>query len=70
MKHKGELLWICRKDFEVIKISKIFNIDGLEQIRHRIASFEFMKSHPKQFSTKDRRAASFYKIPYNKIAWG
>lgn len=61
-------MWTTRTDYNIIKLSCWFNQEGLKQIEMRIANFEHICKFPKQYSFKDK--SSFYKIPYNKIAWG
>ena len=61
-------MWTCRNDYSVIKLSEWFNSNGLKQIQFRISRFEHICKFPEQYSLKER--SEFYKIPYNKIAWG
>lgn len=57
-KHKGK----------VVKLYKLFNNQGIKEIKQRIDKFERICARPYKYSLKDKK--EFYMLPYNRICWG
>ena len=68
----GKLSWISRSRGKhlgkVVKLYKLFNNEGIQQIQNRIDSFERLCAFPFKYSWTDKK--EFYTLPLNNICWG
>ena len=52
---------------KVVKLSELFNEEGIEEIQQRIDLFQKMCDNPQKYTWKDKK--EFCHLPKNKIAW-
>ena len=68
---KGHLSWISRHrdkhQGKILKLYKLFNNEGIDEIEKRIASFERILAAPWKYSWDDTK--EFYMLPKNNICW-